>query len=153
VLLTLANLPGPPEVCLFMFGAVFHQSKRRIPFSGKLALLALGLTAVAFRLPPSLQFVLPFTLPYLVFYVVYHPRLKLHAFGKRADLSYGIYLWGWPVEQMLVRLFEPQLNGLLLFLLALPLTSILALASWKLVEAPFLRLKRRPVLNQVTAAT
>jgi peptidoglycan/LPS O-acetylase OafA/YrhL len=54
---------------------------------------------------------------------------------------------------MLVRLFEPQLNGLLLFLLALPLTSILALASWKLVEAPFLRLKRRPVLNQVTAAT
>ena len=152
VLLGLAHLPGPPEVCLFLFGAVFHQTKHRIPFSGKLALLALGLTAVAFRVPPTLQFVLPFTLPYLVFFVVYHPQLKLHGFGKRADLSYGIYLWGWPVEQMLVRFFEPQLNGVLLFLLALPLTAILALASWKLVEAPFLRLKRRRAPSAVTAS-
>lgn len=52
----------------------------------------------------------------------------------------------------MVRLFEPQLNSVLLFLLALPLTAILALASWKLVEAPFMRLKRRRVLNPVTAS-
>lgn len=155
VLLGLAYLQGPPEVCLFLFGAVFHQQKHRIPFSGKLALLALGLTAIAFRVPPTLQFVLPFTLPYLVFFAVYHPQWKLHGFGKRADLSYGIYLWGWPVEQMLTRFFEPQLNGVTLFLLALPLTAILALASWKLVEAPFLRLKRRraPAAVTVSAAT
>lgn len=63
VLLGLAHLPGPPEVCLLLFGAVFHQTKHRIPFSGRLALLTLGLTAIAFRMPPMLQFVLPFSLP------------------------------------------------------------------------------------------
>lgn len=83
-----------------------------------------------------------------MFCVVYHPQLELHGFGKRAGVSYG----GWPVEQTLVRFFEPQLNGVLLFLLALPLTAILALASWKLVETPFVRLKRRRVLETVTAS-
>jgi peptidoglycan/LPS O-acetylase OafA/YrhL len=56
------------------------------------------------------------------------------------DLSYGLYIYGWPVEQALLRYF-----GIMpwwsLFLVAMPLSTLVAFLSWRLVERPALRLK------------
>ncbi|HEY6396033.1 MAG TPA: acyltransferase [Solirubrobacteraceae bacterium] len=60
----------------------------------------------------------------------------------RADLSYGLYLWGYPVAQLIV-LFTAVRRPLVLFALAAPITTVCALASWRLVESPALRLKSR----------
>jgi peptidoglycan/LPS O-acetylase OafA/YrhL len=58
------------------------------------------------------------------------------------DLSYGLYLWGYPVQQLVVSLTAVR-RPLVLFVIALPLTAVCAAASWKFVEAPALRLKTR----------
>jgi peptidoglycan/LPS O-acetylase OafA/YrhL len=58
------------------------------------------------------------------------------------DVSYGVYLWAFPVQQLLVLLFA-GIAPLVLSALALPLTVAVALASWVLVERPALGLKSR----------
>jgi peptidoglycan/LPS O-acetylase OafA/YrhL len=57
-------------------------------------------------------------------------------------ISYGIYLWHIPVLIELHRQGTPNAFGRLL-LGTLPLSLLLAAASYRLVEAPFLRLRRR----------
>ena len=61
--------------------------------------------------------------------------------GNR-DYSYGMFLWGFPVQQALIGLW-PAIPPLVLFGLASLLVLALAAASWHLVEAPMLRLKNQ----------
>jgi peptidoglycan/LPS O-acetylase OafA/YrhL len=56
-------------------------------------------------------------------------------------VSYGLYIYAFPVEQALVALY-PHLGWGTLILSSLAATYLLALASWRLVERPSLRLKR-----------
>ncbi|MFD0937230.1 acyltransferase family protein, partial [Methylobacterium trifolii] len=63
-------------------------------------------------------------------------------FDPAADLSYGIYLYGWPIQQSLHALW-PGASGAMLLVPALALTALVAAASWYAVERPALRLKAR----------
>ena len=63
-------------------------------------------------------------------------------FDPKADLSYGIYLYGWPVQQSLHALW-PQASGLALLAPALLLTLPVAALSWYAIERPALSLKAR----------
>lgn len=57
------------------------------------------------------------------------------------DISYGLYLYGWPTQKLILW-FWPTLAPLTLSLLALPIAATLGWLSYRLVEEPFLRLKR-----------
>jgi peptidoglycan/LPS O-acetylase OafA/YrhL len=60
------------------------------------------------------------------------------------DLSYGIYIYGFPVQQTLVYYFG--LNHTSLIFTSLAISCILAYFSWHLVEAPALKFKNfRPI--------
>lgn len=67
--------------------------------------------------------------------------------GTRSDLSYGVYLYHFPVIQLLVALglaaSSPLADALLLSPLALLVTLPIAAASWYMVEAPAQRYARR----------
>ncbi len=56
------------------------------------------------------------------------------------DISYGVYLYGWPVQQLLIAGFDLR-AWWLLFPISLLLAAGCGWLSWKLVEAPFLKLK------------
>ena len=55
------------------------------------------------------------------------------------DLSYGIYLYGWPVSQALVQLM-PNAMPVQIAALTLLILVPIAAASWHLVEKPAQRL-------------
>jgi len=77
---------------------------------------------------------------YLTFWLAYGlPTLRWP--GNR-DYSYGLFLYGFPIQQALVALF-PQISPLLLFAAALPCALVLAVLSWHLIEHPALHWKRR----------
>ncbi|MGN8049010.1 acyltransferase family protein [Curtobacterium sp. 22159] len=64
----------------------------------------------------------------------------------RDDLSYGVYIYGWPVAQVVVAVAAGLHVGLapwMLFLLTAVLVVPLAFLSWRFVERPSLSLKRR----------
>lgn len=62
----------------------------------------------------------------------------------RTDISYGLYLYGWPVQKLLLW-YWPSLGPWQLSLLALPIAGLLGYASWRLVEEPFMKLKRTTI--------
>jgi peptidoglycan/LPS O-acetylase OafA/YrhL len=150
----LATVAGRREVCFFLVGASFHLYRQHIPHSGRIAAAALVAVVIASLVPPWLELALPAAFTYLVFYLAYHPGLRMQSFGRHGDISYGIYLYGWPLQQLLTYWFEPYLNGLTLFLVTMPLLCVVAFVSFRTVERPFMRLKRRaaPVQNQALAS-
>ena len=78
---------------------------------------------------------------YLIFWFAFEVKpLSASRFFNKTDLSYGIYLYAWPVQKILILKFHPA-NPYLLFITAWVLSAILAYASWSLIEKPFLSLK------------
>jgi peptidoglycan/LPS O-acetylase OafA/YrhL len=65
---------------------------------------------------------------------------KPRGFVKFPDISYGVYLYGWP-SQKLVIYFGAAQTPLAVFGLSLAMAMCLAWLSWKFIEAPALRLK------------
>ncbi|WP_426520277.1 acyltransferase family protein [Diaminobutyricibacter sp. McL0618] len=62
------------------------------------------------------------------------------------DVSYGAYIYGWPVAQVLVFFalkWSIPLNPYLVFVTTMIITLPLAFVSWRLIEKPALSLKRR----------
>jgi peptidoglycan/LPS O-acetylase OafA/YrhL len=82
-------------------------------------------------------------IPYAVILAAYRTPAGLGRLTARGDVSYGIYLWGWPVEQMVRAVLGPGAGVVGTLVVAAPPTYLVALASWRLVEAPALRLKDR----------
>ncbi len=80
-------------------------------------------------------------LPYVVLsFGLARPAL-LPSVGRRTDLSYGIYLWGGPVQQGVLSVLGLGIGAGALFAVSLPLAAGLAWLSWWGVERPCLSLK------------
>ena len=61
--------------------------------------------------------------------------------GRFGDVSYGVYLYAFPIQQSVYALW-PGLSFSASLLVVTVLTLIAGWLSWRLVEAPALRLKR-----------
>jgi peptidoglycan/LPS O-acetylase OafA/YrhL len=83
-------------------------------------------------------------IPYAVVLAAYRTPAGLGRLAARGDVSYGVYLWGWPVQQAVRALLGPGVGVVGTLMVAAPLTYVVALASWRLVESPALGLKDRP---------
>ncbi len=81
-------------------------------------------------------------LPFLVIVLGARSTPVVRRAGRFGDLSYGLYLWGFPVQQT-VWLVAPRLPLAVDILLVAVVTGALALASWWLVERRAIDLGRR----------
>lgn len=68
------------------------------------------------------------------------PLGRWRAVFNRNDVSYGTYLYGWPVAQLWLTAL-PGLGSMTLAVLTLPVAALLGLLSWRLVERPAMRLR------------
>jgi peptidoglycan/LPS O-acetylase OafA/YrhL len=64
-----------------------------------------------------------------------------HGIGRRRDYSYGIYLYGFAVQQLLALFGVPRLGLVPYVAVTLVVTVALAAASWHLVERRAMSLK------------
>lgn len=136
-LLLQRQLPG--QLGFFLAGAAGYYYaealEQRWQWVVPAALAALVAASVSYYLKVLL---LPAALGAMVVYVAVGMR-HLGNFGKYGDLSYGIYIFHFPVIQWLVSvgLYRENPFGALAVTIAVVLG--LAFASWNLVEKPFLR--------------
>ena len=88
---------------------------------------------------------LPPLFAYSLLIAAYHPRLRWHAFNRLGDYSYGLYIFSFPIQQILIdKLGSPVASSPIAVLtMAFPLTLALAAMSWHLLELPMLRIKSR----------
>ncbi|MDO9418707.1 acyltransferase family protein [Pararhizobium sp.] len=128
-------------VFYFFAGCAYFQWREHVKIHWVLFLLALAISVTLMSLPRELAFLLPPFLTYCVIYIGMLP-LRLPAICAKYDVSYGIYLYGFPIQQALVsEVPGVHGNGLLMFALAAPLTIAFALFSWIWIEKPFLKFK------------
>jgi len=80
---------------------------------------------------------------YTAVYLATRPAFARGRLTPRADISYGVYLYGFLAEQVAVSALGSHAGPLTVLLLAGPLIVGAAMLSWRFVEAPALRLKSR----------
>ena len=75
-------------------------------------------------------------LPYLLVGVAHYAPKRLRGIGTTTDLSYGLYLYGFPVSQLIIALLGTDRisSGMMLALLSVVMTIPFALCSWLFVE-------------------
>ena len=81
--------------------------------------------------------------PYIIFSIVFAPNPLFSKIDKHMDLSYGIYLYGFFFQQLVMSLLQKYGIGMsytqVMLVCAIP-TIIAAILSFYLVERPMIRL-------------
>ena len=132
---------------VFSLGAAAYLWRKHIVLNFPMLLIAVTIyaTAAYFGFTDTLNnyvrmVIYSFIVAYGVFVAAFHPKLQVSSFHKLGDFSYGLYIFAFPLQQILVLKFN-LLNPLLHFLVSMPLALLIAVPSWYLVEKPALKLK------------
>lgn len=128
----------------FAAGMIFYLFRNQIKLNGVVAIISF-LILIFTRENPIFGYLLSILGTYIIFYMAFNSRVRFHSFGKFGDFSYGIYIYGFPVQQIITHLFAGQLTHIENFLLAFPITLILAIVSWNLIEKRALKYKNYSV--------
>ena len=104
--------------------------------------LVIGYLCLISVKPTWTPHIAPLALPYAVIAVGRSSTQGLRSASRYGDFSYGMYLWAFPVQQVLIAMF-----GRMGLLVDVPLVSLisfaLAILSWRLVEARALAVRSR----------
>lgn len=130
----------------FFIGACFYLFREHVPYPRRspfhqALLLACGLLfliGVSYKALPHV--LLAASAGYLLFSAAFWQQPILGWYRKCPDLSYGVYLYGWPVQKLLLW-YVPGITPRTLFASALAGSLALGLISWYAIERPFLKLK------------
>ncbi len=125
---------------MFSAGALLYQWRDKIPARWSLVAASLVIVAAA-SLLPDYRLVAAIPLAYAIIAsgaLIRNKRLRL-----RTDLSYGVYIYAFPIQQLLVIAGLGWLHPFAFFVVATITTLPLAAASWFLVEKPARSLKHR----------
>ncbi|PQO43894.1 acyltransferase family protein [Blastopirellula marina] len=126
----------------FLVGACAYRLRDFVQYNWiGAACCFLGLCVTSF-VPLANQVILPITLAYLLFGLAFQRRVCLHRFGKHGDFSYGIYLYAFPIQQIIVWSQGGTMNPLALFAISAPLSIAAGIGSWFAVERWFLSRRR-----------
>jgi peptidoglycan/LPS O-acetylase OafA/YrhL len=138
-LLVLTGLPRfyPPFLAAFLAGVLLYTCRDRLPRWPALPWLAAAALLAGARLG-GLPLVLPLCGGYLLLRAGVAPAWGPARLAARADLSYGVYLYAFPVQQLLVAWLGSRLTPATLSALALAIVLPLAATSWYVVERRWL---------------
>ncbi len=130
----------------FAAGALLRLASQRwsvAVFRTDVAVVAVSAYAVTISMAPTWTgWIAWLALPYAVLVVGLASTPGVRRAARFGDMSYGLYLWAFPVQQLVVHFLGVQ-RMVVDVPLVTGLTLALAFVSWHLVEHPSLRLKDR----------
>jgi peptidoglycan/LPS O-acetylase OafA/YrhL len=137
---TSLQLQAPLLVFCFLSGVGFYLWRDKTPFSFSTFLFALLLCAACLSIKHGEIFV-PIPAAYVTCYLgLLNPKRSWIV--SSGDYSYGIFLYGFVVQQCVASFGDPVRYWSLNFLISLPISFAVAFVSWHLVEKYALRFRR-----------
>lgn len=131
---------------LFRFfgaGTALYLYRHKVPINGWLALACLALTCLSVATHFFLETAAVFG-SYSVIAFGYLAPDWFRRLTSRGDISYGVYVYGWPIQQLLWPVGKGHdMHWALNTGLALPLTMLAGIMSWLLIEKPALRFRSK----------
>jgi peptidoglycan/LPS O-acetylase OafA/YrhL len=133
-------LPGRMLVLCFVFGVLGYQFADRIPHSIWIFCLSLVMLVLALNWRQTTYLAAIPATYVTVFLGLMNPRRNDHLLG--GDYSYGIFLYGYPLQQAIYAWIPWARDWYWNALCGLLAASLMAWASWRWVEKPALALRR-----------
>jgi peptidoglycan/LPS O-acetylase OafA/YrhL len=124
----------------FLLGMLMLLYRDRVVLHAAVAVVLVALVLVAApHVPSAVPLYACAAGVYVTFYLAFH-RVRLRIPERVGDVSYGMYVYAFPVQQLAVWLV-PAIGPWRLFAVAFAATFALAWLSWRFVERPALSLK------------
>lgn len=151
VALLLLKRPMPDITLLSFFcsGACFYLYRDKLVLRGWIALALTLVAAVCMFSWRASELALAIAGAYALMYVAHKRSPFWQKFNALPDVSYGVYLYGWPIQKLIFWYF-PAVHPGTLFVAATGAALLMGLASWYAVEKPALRFKRKAAPLPVT---
>ena len=129
-------VPGNVLVLCFLFGVTMYLYKDKVYYSGKIALFA-GTLCIGLLYSAYGGYFVALPVAYVTVYLGLQNPKSL-GLPRGGDYSYGIYLYGFPIQQAVAALGEWTHSAAVNLILSLPVIGMVAYLSWHLVERPAL---------------
>jgi len=151
-LLTLAVLLSVPFLYLvlfmklgscFLFGSLYYVFRKNIPMDGRLALAAFAMVLLSLR-TGLFFYVFGLAGGYLILFLAFIPHTSRLRFSKYGDFSYGIYIWAFPVQQVIAEQYASKGN-FFNAAISFPVALLFGILSWHFIEKKALALKSKIV--------
>ncbi len=132
-------------IAYFASGVLISRFAHRIPHGMGWALAAAAAVTVLTLLTTEEDdgWAVSISAPLLAYIAIFIGCSNFHVPGSpKSDLSYGIYLFGYPIQQTIYGMSQgtaPPLN----FIMSLPFVFLAAFLSWHLIERPALSIIAR----------
>ena len=130
-----------------MLGSVAFLFRKQIPYSFAIFLFSVGGLVLTSLMLPSLSTATICAAggPAVAYITIFigltaFPKLPLFSNG---DYSYGIYLYGYPIQQALLVVLPSLTSPWLHYVVSLPIVVSVAMLSWHVVEKPVLAVRKR----------
>lgn len=130
---------------LFFAGMLMYVYRDKIPMKLWIAVICLVgmIVSAVFGVLPITIFIF---FPYFFMYIGFGTRFKLSGFAKHGEVSYGMYLTAWPVQQVLSQFLsgaDGKMNPVVNFVITVPIAIVLGFVLCKCVEEPILKWVRK----------
>ncbi len=121
----------------FLIGAALFMYRDKIRLNIFIA-IALWLVVIAVKSTFLYQLSMFFAMSYSIFWIAYVPKGRLLLFNKLGDFSYGIYIFGFPLQQLVIWSM-PNVNPMELFVYSSIIILVFASASYYIIEKPAMK--------------
>jgi len=137
-----SHVGGKVLVLSFLCGVIFYQYKEKLPYYPAVAVVS-GVTAyVLHSYVPAGDYIAIIPSTYLTT-IIGVTDFRRSLVTKLADSSYGIFLYGFSIQQLVAHIIGGVHPWWLNLLVSLPISVAVGLLSWKFIEQPIM--KRRNI--------
>jgi len=140
----LGGIPGTLLIVSFLVGISLYLYRERVSWDGRLFGVAAIASAVLLVVTGG-EYPAVLLLGYVTVWLGLTDYRRL-AIIRGADLSYGVYLYGFVIQQLFAFLFPQFRYWWASILVCVPCALLFAAGSWNLIEKPALKL-RRPLMK------
>ena len=130
----------------FAIGGFFYVNRDFIPLNPAMLIAFILFMALVPGAGANQALVCLF-ISYLIFFIVFFPPLYAIPTDRLGDISYGVYIYAFPVQQLIAH-FYTGVSPIAMLAISLPVVIGMAYLSWRVVERPALRLKGRIPLGR-----
>ena len=137
----------------FLVGTCFYKYRQIIKWKQNyvvfcfLALIVIRLVSTTF-----FELGLIILVAYIMFNFAFNFKSKmLEKVGAKTDISYGVYLYAWPIQIVIIHHFN-SINPWQLSVITIVFASVAGYISWVKVEKPFMNMKKRFIKRETINA-
>lgn len=126
----------------FLIGICFFKFKERIVWSRTISFICFICLIASFHSPIFASLGFSLFGGYLLFNFAFNfKNTHIQNINNTYDISYGVYIYAWPIQALITQ-NNLTINPWLLSFISIILASALGYLSWKIIEKPFLNLKK-----------